>query len=151
MLLVKDHQILLSVQYLVHCLDTENVCHHITAMDHPPREMKEILFTSHNQTVVLLLQHDGQQSIKLSTTTYQWQENLSDETTTGHSVTAPLRSLQALELLQKVTEVDWLFKLSRLWNGSAGCSSLVQLHCSPHRHLKIYETDQSRRYANWTF
>ena len=43
MLLVKYHQNLLSVQYLVHCLDTENVCHHITTMDHPPREMKETL------------------------------------------------------------------------------------------------------------
>ena len=41
MLLVKDHLNLLSAQYLVHCLDTENVCHHITTMDHPPREMKE--------------------------------------------------------------------------------------------------------------
>ena len=37
MLLVKDHLNLLSAQYLVHCLDTDNVCHHITTMDHPPR------------------------------------------------------------------------------------------------------------------
>ena len=43
MLLVKDYLNLLSAQYLVHCLDTENVCHHITTMDHP-------LFTRHNQT-----------------------------------------------------------------------------------------------------
>ena len=52
---VKDHLNLLSAQYLVHCLDTENVCHHITKMDHPPREMKETLFIRHNQTVVPLL------------------------------------------------------------------------------------------------
>ena len=92
-LLVKDHLNLLSAQYLVHCLDTDNVCHHITTMDHPPREMNETLFTRHNQTVLLLQentkkeslqaihthlicqhsnrQHHGQQSIKLSTTTYQ--------------------------------------------------------------------------------
>ena len=38
MLLVKDHPNLLSAQYLVHCLDTENVCHHITMMDHPLRD-----------------------------------------------------------------------------------------------------------------
>ena len=126
MLLVKDHLNLLSAQYLVHCLDTENVCHHITTMDHPPRKIKETLFTRHNQTVLPLLantkkaslqavhtsfvnsnrQHDGQQSIKLSTTTYQWQGNLSDETTTGHFLTAPLRPPQALELLQKETEAD---------------------------------------------
>ena len=41
MLLVEDHLNLLSSQYRVHCLDTGNVCHHITTMDHPPREMKE--------------------------------------------------------------------------------------------------------------
>ena len=29
MLLVEDHLSLLSAQYLVHCLDTENVCHHV--------------------------------------------------------------------------------------------------------------------------
>ena len=55
MLLFNDHLNLLSAQYLVHCLDTENVCHHITTMDHPPKEMKETLFTRHNQTVVPLL------------------------------------------------------------------------------------------------
>ena len=52
MLLVEDHLSLLSAQYLVHCLYTENVCHHITTLDHPPREMKETLFTRHNQTVL---------------------------------------------------------------------------------------------------
>ena len=55
MLLVNDHLNLLSAQYLVHCLDTENVCHHITTMDHPPREMKETHFIRNNQTVVPLL------------------------------------------------------------------------------------------------
>ena len=52
MLMVEDHRHLLSVQYLVHCLNTENVCHHITTMDHPPGEMKKTLFTRHNQTVL---------------------------------------------------------------------------------------------------
>ena len=54
MLQVEDHLNLLSAQYLIHCLYTENV-YHITTMDHPPREMKEILFTRHNQTVLSLL------------------------------------------------------------------------------------------------
>ena len=45
MLLVKDHMNCLSAQYLVHCMDTENVCHHITMMEHPPRDMKKIFFT----------------------------------------------------------------------------------------------------------
>ena len=55
MLQVEDHLNLLSVQYLVQCLDTENICHHITKMDLPPREMKETIFTRHNQTVLPLL------------------------------------------------------------------------------------------------
>ena len=42
-------------QYLVQCLDTENVCHHITKMDLPPREMKETISTRHYQTVLPLL------------------------------------------------------------------------------------------------
>ena len=54
MLQVEYHLNLLSVQYLVHCLDTENVCYHIT-MDHPPRKLKETHFTRHNQTVLLLV------------------------------------------------------------------------------------------------
>ena len=61
MLLVKDLT-LLSAQYLVYCIDTENVCHPITTMDHPPREMKETLFTRHNQTVVPLLANTNKAS-----------------------------------------------------------------------------------------
>ena len=34
MLVVKDHQNLLSAHYLVHCLDTDNVSHHITTRRH---------------------------------------------------------------------------------------------------------------------
>ena len=39
MLQVEDHLNLLSAQYLVQCLNAENVRHHITKMDLPPREM----------------------------------------------------------------------------------------------------------------
>ena len=60
------------------------------------------------------------------------EETYHTETTTGHSVTAPLRPLQALELRQKVTEQIVQIVLSGIWNGSAGCTSFVQLHCSPH-------------------
>ena len=70
MLLVKDHLILLSAQYLVHCLDTENACHHITTMDHPPRQMKETLFTMHNQTVVPLLANTKKASLQAVHTSF---------------------------------------------------------------------------------
>ena len=45
---VEDHIHLLSEQYLVHCLDTGNVCHHITMLYHPPQEIKVTLFIRHN-------------------------------------------------------------------------------------------------------
>ena len=142
MLLVKDHLNLLSAQYLVHCLDTENVCHHITTMDH---EMKDTLFTRHNQTVVPLLANTKKASLQTIHSSFvntaidnmtdnrvlnNWPPPINDEetylTTRQRANLLQLRPLQALELLQKETEADCFFKLFRLWNGSAGCSSLVQ-------------------------
>ena len=70
MLPVEDHLNLLSVQYLVHCLDTENVCHHITTLDHPPREMKETLFSRHNQTVLPLLANTKKASLQAVHTSF---------------------------------------------------------------------------------
>ena len=70
MLLAKDHLNFLSAQYLVYCLDTENVCHHITTMDHPQREMKKTLFTGHNQTVVLLLANTKKASLQAVHTSF---------------------------------------------------------------------------------
>ena len=63
MLQVEDHLNLLSVQYLVHCLDTENVCHHINKMDQPPREIKDTLFTRHNQTMLPLLTNNNKDTL----------------------------------------------------------------------------------------
>ena len=68
MLQVEDHLKFISVQYLVHCLDIENVCHHITRMDHPPREMKETIFTRHNQTVLPLLANKKKDTLQVTHT-----------------------------------------------------------------------------------
>ena len=65
MLHVEDQLNLLSAQYLVQCLDTENVCHHITKMDLPPREMKETIFTRH-QTVLPLLENNRKDTLHTS-------------------------------------------------------------------------------------
>ena len=71
MLLVEDHLNLLSVQYLVHCLDTDNVCHHITMLDHPPSEIKEtLLFTRHSQTVLPLLANAQKASLQAVHTSF---------------------------------------------------------------------------------
>ena len=64
MLQVEDHLNILSAQYMVQCLDTENVCHHISKMDHPPREMKETMFTRHNQTVLPLLANNRKDTLQ---------------------------------------------------------------------------------------
>ena len=70
MLQVEDHMHLLSVQYLVQCLDTENVCHHITKMDLPPREMKETIFTKHYQTVLPLLANNRKHTLQALHTSF---------------------------------------------------------------------------------
>ena len=68
MLLVKAHLNRLSAQYLVNSLDTENVCHHITMMDHPLKEMKETLFT--RQTGVPLLANTKKASLQVVHTSF---------------------------------------------------------------------------------
>ena len=64
MLQVDDHLNHLFVQYLVQCLYTENVCHHITKMDLPPKEMKETIFTRHYQTVLPLLANNRKDTLQ---------------------------------------------------------------------------------------
>ena len=51
MLKVKEHSELLSSQYLARCLEPENVCHPITTRAIPERQMKEMLYTRHRNTV----------------------------------------------------------------------------------------------------
>ena len=58
MLQVVDHMNLLSAQYLVQFLDTENVCHHITKMDLPPQEMKETILTLSNRVTTASKQQE---------------------------------------------------------------------------------------------
>ena len=67
MLLAEDHLNLLSAQDLVYCLDTENV---FTTMDHPPKAMKETLFTRHNQTVLPLLANTKKESLQTIHTSF---------------------------------------------------------------------------------
>ena len=64
MLQVEDHLNLISAQYLVQCLDTENVCHHFTKMDLPPREMKETIFTRHFKTMLPLLANNKKDTLQ---------------------------------------------------------------------------------------
>ena len=70
MLQVEDNMNLLSAQCLVHCLDTENVCHHITMMGHRPKEMNETLFTRNNQPVSPLLANTKKDSLQTIHTSF---------------------------------------------------------------------------------
>ena len=63
MIQVENHLNLLSMQYLVSCLDTENVCHHMAKMDLPPRKMKNTIFTRHNQTMLPLLANNRKDTL----------------------------------------------------------------------------------------
>ena len=64
MLKVTEHSDLLSAQYLVKCLDHENVCHNITTLDQPPRMMKNTLYSKHHTTIAPLLADTTKESLK---------------------------------------------------------------------------------------
>ena len=49
---VKDHSDMISVQYLVNCLEEDHVCHGITTQEPRPRPMKKTLHSRHNSTVL---------------------------------------------------------------------------------------------------
>ena len=49
---VRDHSDMLSVQYLMNCLEEDLVCHSITTKDPRPRPMMEILHSRHQSTVL---------------------------------------------------------------------------------------------------
>ena len=51
MLKVREHSELLSAQYLARYMEPGNVCHPITTRDTPEMQMKETLYTRHQNTV----------------------------------------------------------------------------------------------------
>ena len=64
MLKVTELSDLLSAQYLVKCLDHENVCHNITTLDQHPRMMKHTLYSMHHTTIAPLLADTTKESLK---------------------------------------------------------------------------------------
>ena len=60
MLKVTEHSDLLSAQYLVKCLDHENVCHNITTLG----MMKHTLYSKHHTTIAPLLADTTKESLK---------------------------------------------------------------------------------------
>ena len=172
MLQVDDHLNLLSAQYLVQCLYTENVCHHITKMELPPREMKETIFTRHYQTVLPVLVNKRKDTLQephtafVNTAIDNMKDNrvlsnrpppINDEETHlsrwQRTTLSQLRSgrWKLLNSYKKTIEAKWFFKLSRLCNGSTGCTSPIARLTPMICHLWTYGTGQPRRYGNWAF
>ena len=163
MLQVEDHLNLLSAQYLVQCLDTENVCHHITKMNLPPREMKETIFTSHYQTVLPLLANNRKDTLQVLHTSFvntaigNMKDNrvlnsrppsINDEETLlqrrQRTTLSQLRSGHC-KLLNSYKKQLKQSDSSRLWNGSTGCTSPVRLHSSPQRSVTCELMGQAHR------
>ena len=63
MLKVRKHSMLLSTQYLARCLEPGNVCHPITTMATPERQMKETLYTRHRNTVEPMMVKNDRKAI----------------------------------------------------------------------------------------
>ena len=65
MLKVKEQSELLSGQYLARCLEPGNVCHAITTMATPERQMKETLYTRHQNTVEpMMIKNDRKDTLQ---------------------------------------------------------------------------------------
>ena len=61
---VKDHSDMLSVQYLVNCLEEDHVSHGITIQEPRPRPMKETLHSRHLSTVLPRLGSNRMESLQ---------------------------------------------------------------------------------------
>ena len=139
---------LLSAQYLVYCLDTENVCHHITKMDLPPKEMKETIFTRHYQTVLPLLANNRKDTFQALHTSFvntaigYMKDNRvlnnrppsinNEETLLPRRQRTILSQISSghCKLLNSYKKSD-SSQVVQTVNGSTGCTSPVRLHGSP--------------------
>ena len=79
MLKVREHSELLSAQYLVRCLEPENVCHSITTRETPKRRMKEILFTRHRNTAEPIMLADNRKATLQSIDTDAFNKVVKDQ------------------------------------------------------------------------
>ena len=61
---VKDHSDMLSAQYLVNCLEEDQVSHGITIQEPRPRPMKETLHSRHHSTVLPWLGSNRMESLQ---------------------------------------------------------------------------------------
>ena len=62
---VKNHSDMLSVQYLVNCLEEDHVCHGITTQEPRPRPIKKTLHSRHHSTVLPRLGASRKESLRI--------------------------------------------------------------------------------------
>ena len=133
MLQVEDHLNLLSAQYLVQCMDTENVCHHITKMDLPPKEMKETIFTRHYQTVSPRLANYRKDTLQALHTSFVNTaiDNMKDNRVLNNR-SPPINDEETLLSRRQRTPLSQLRSgHCKLLNSYKKCTSPVRLHSSP--------------------
>ena len=69
MLRVEEHLNLLSVQYLIQCLESVSACN-ITRLDNPLRMKKQTLYTKHHRTIRPLLSDTKQKALQAANTEF---------------------------------------------------------------------------------
>ena len=167
MLLVEYQLNLLSAQYLIKCLDTENVCHH----DGSSTDGNEItLFIRHNQTVSPLLPNTKKESLQAIHTSFMntTRDNMTNNRLLNNRP-PPMNDEEAfLTRRQRITLSQLHFGQYKLLNSykkrlkqtdSSSCSECgMDSQDVPHLFNytahptaltpEIYGTDLSKRYEN---
>ena len=138
-------------------------------MDHPPREMKETLFTRHNQTVVPLLVNTKKASLQAVHTSFvntaidNMTDNrvlnyrpppINDEETyltrrqRAHSLTAPLRHCKLLNTYKKRLKQTESSSCPNCGMDPQDVPHLFNRTAHPTTLTDLMGTDPSRRYGN---
>ena len=108
---VKDHSDMLSAQYLVNCLEEDDVSHGITIQEPRPRPMKETLHSRHHSAVLPRLgklPESAHTCGRFCNSTPRTQQSIEEASThnigrgaetTMHSLTTTVRTLPSITLL----------------------------------------------------
>ena len=146
---VKEHSDMLSVQYLVNCLEEDHVCHGITTQDQGPSRR---LHSRHHSTALPLLGSSRMESHQnLYTPAVDSEIHLQGNNrvlkkrprphigrgaetqpkTTMHSLTTMVRTLPSIAGLRAYGVRRTKQHLYRLWSFTTNCETPVRLHHTP--------------------
>ena len=124
---VNDHSDMLSVQYLVNCLEEGHVCHGSRTQEPKPKPMKETLHSRHHPTVLPRLGASRKErpppNIRRGAET--------EPKTTIHSLTATIRTLPSTAGLQALSVRRTKRHMYILWSFTTRRETLVCLQRTP--------------------